>query len=64
MRYVLDLQDDGPVLHCQDAEQAAWLGSLWLTAKQTWERPFLDQVAMGIRNMIGQAPPQVPRDMP
>lgn len=64
MRYVVDLQDGGPLLHCRDAEQAALLGSLWLTAKQTWERPFLDQVAMGIRSMIGQGTSAAPTAEP
>ena len=34
MRYLLDLSDGGPLIHCRDAHQAALLASLWCTTRR------------------------------
>ncbi|BAH39317.1 MAG TPA: hypothetical protein DGD08_01900 [Gemmatimonas aurantiaca] len=48
MRYYLDL-GHGPLVECEDAHQAASLGSLWLTAQRVPDPLYHRLIAVRIR---------------
>jgi len=55
VRYLLDLDDGGPLVECRDAHQASALGALWLAVRLQRDPAYAVTMAVRIRALARAA---------